>query len=73
MTVDNSHNAHAGAHDKGHSAVSHDEGRNAGPSTVVLNDPPFDPMTNFTLLGFLLGRLLDKDESEKEIDLVLDE
>ncbi|MBI5902069.1 MAG: hypothetical protein HZB84_01100 [Deltaproteobacteria bacterium] len=72
MTADNSHNAHAAGHDEPYAAAPA-ESHGPAPSTVEWEEPPFDPMTNFTLLGFLLGRLLDKDESEKKIDVVLND
>lgn len=73
MSTDNSHNAHAGGHDEPHAAAPHAGGRGPAPTTLEWEEPPFDAMTNFTLLGFLLGKLLDKDGSEKKIDVVLDE
>lgn len=80
MSSDDSHNAHDAGHDDephgaghhdDHHAGGHAESHDADPSTVGWEELPFDPMTKFTLLGFLLGRLLDKDESEKQIDVVL--
>ncbi len=73
MSTDDSHNAHAGGHDEPHAAAPLAGSHGPAPSTVEWEEPNFDPMTNFTLLGFLLGRLLDRDESEKQINLVLND